>query len=118
MANPDYMAAIGRGVKRKAGRPVTVMPSKSEVVRTYVKGGLSLRDAAAELGCGKDTLARALKAYGIKAHRRVRPSRLAVYGMAELRRRVKAEGVRPAARRLGVSGAGLLDYMRRHSVNK
>jgi transposase len=49
------------------------MPSKAEVVRTYVRRGLSLRQAAAELGCSKDTAARVLQAYGLERRPRVRP---------------------------------------------
>jgi transposase-like protein len=100
------------------GRPVGPRPARADLVRLYVKKGLSLRATAEALGVSKEAVGRGLVEYGIKPHRRVRPSRLAVYGRADLRRRVKVDGLRATARALGVSGPTLLEFMRRRASKK
>lgn len=100
---------------RRRGRPRGPRPGRAALAGLYVDKGLSLRATAEALGVSKDAVGRALADYKIKPHRRIRPSRLSVYRMAELRRRVKEDGLRATARALGVSGPTLLEYMRKHT---
>ena len=100
------------------GRPVGPRPSKAVLKGLYVEQGLSLRATAKALGVSKEAVLKGLAESGIKPHRRVKPSRLAVYGITELRRRVQTDGLRATARALDVSPPTLLDFIRRHGSNK
>jgi len=104
----------GAEPRPRPGRPQGPRPARAELVRLYVNNGLSLRAAAEALGVSKEAVGRGLTEYQIKPHRRVRPSKLAVYGIGELRRYVKTDGLRVTARTLGVSAPTLLEYLSRH----
>jgi transposase-like protein len=101
------------------GRPaVGPAPKRPDLVRLYVKAGLSVRATARALNCSKDAVFKALSDYEIKTRPNVRASRLSPYGMAELRRRVKKDGLRATARALDVNPATLLEYIERHGRRK
>jgi len=103
----------------KRGRPsIGPAPTKAELIELYQRQGLSLRAAAEILGTSKEAVWRGLIEHGIRARKNTKSSRLAVYGLGELRRRVKADGLRPTARALNVSAPALLDYLRRHKPKK
>ncbi len=102
-------------VKPKRGRPaIGPRPAKAELVRLYVRGRLSLRDAAAALGCSKDIARAALIDYGIKPRpRTTKRGSLSDIPLELLEANIKAEGLRAHARTLGVSAAALLKHIRR-----
>jgi hypothetical protein len=111
MPRIKYKEAIGLEVKR--GRPPAgPAPSKADLVKLYVKEERSVRDVAAALGCSKDMVARALKAYRIKARTNVKRSGLREYSLAELESGVKRSGIRGLARELGIDESTL-----RHHLN-
>jgi len=60
-------------VQERRGRPAGPRPSKADLVRLYVKGGLSLRETADKLGMKKDRVRRALLAYGLERRPHVTP---------------------------------------------
>ena len=107
-------------VQERRGRPAGPRPTKADLLRLYVTAGLSIRATARALNISKDAVARALAAYHIKRRPQTRAhtSRLAVYPLADLRRRVKDYGLRATARVLGVSAPGLLAYLRRYAGEK
>lgn len=113
MARIRYKEAAGLEVKR--GRPAGPRPDRAALVELYQDKGLSLRATASALGVSKDAVWRGLDKHRIKPHKRLKPSRLAVYPLEVLQRRVKADGLRATARTLGVSAPTLLEYMRRRS---
>ena len=65
------LARLPTGERR--GRPAGPRPSKADLVRLYVKGGLSLRETADKLGMKKDRVRRALLAYGLERRPHVTP---------------------------------------------
>ena len=97
MGRIKYQEAAGLEVKRRRP-PLSPAPSKAELVKLYVREGRSVRDVAAALGCSKDAVHKALREYGIRPRPKRRTSRLAVYGVAEFRRRIKQDGLRVTAR--------------------
>jgi len=114
---PAYLRAVGKKVKR--GRPsIGETPSRAELVDAYQRQGLSIRAAAEVLGVSKDAVQRGLAEHGIKARGTSRPSRLAVYRLADLRRRIRRDGLRATARAVDVDPATLLEYLRRHGRKK
>jgi len=58
-------------------RPSGRAPSKQVLLRLYAEESKSIREIGEILNCSKDTVARALKAYEIKARTKVRRSGLA-----------------------------------------
>jgi transposase-like protein len=83
-------------------RPTGLMPSKEDLTRLYSKEGKSVRAVAQALGLSKDMIARALKAYKIKARSNARRSRLRTIPLAELEAAIRDKGIRGTARELGI----------------
>jgi transposase len=115
MGRIKYQEALGLEVKR--GRPRGQWPSKGKLLRVYVKDGLTIRETAARLGYPKDTIARALKSYGI--NRRPAgggPSRLSAIGLTA----VLAERGTQAkvASKFGVSVRTLRRFIRKVKRNR
>ena len=118
MTRPDYLAAAGLDKPKRGRPPLGPGPTRDELTRLYLGEGRSIRDAALILGCSKEAVHRALRAFGITSRPSTRTSRLAIHGVRELRRRVKVDGLRGAARTLGVAWATLRDYLKRHDKRK
>jgi transposase len=115
MGRIKYQEALGLEVKR--GRPRGQWPKKAELVRVYVKEGAPIREAAKRLGYPKDTIARALKSYGIKRRPAGgRPSRLSAIGLTA----VLAERGTQAkvASKFGVSVRTLRRFIRKVKRNQ
>ena len=111
MGRINYQEAAGLGVKR--GRPLAgPAPSKADLVKLYVKEERSVRDVATALGCSKDMVARALKAYRIEARTNAKRSGLMQYGAKALAILVKEKGIRGTARKLGVNPSTSSRFMR------
>lgn len=108
----DYMAMIGKGVKRGRGRPPGPRPSKARLVRLYVKERHSLRETADALHISKDIIARALAEYGIARRSATRRSRLADFSMRELRAGIREQGLRGFSRTLGVDPGTITYHIR------
>ena len=99
--------------ERWLGRPPSgKAPSKRDLVRLYVNEGKAIREVAEALGCSKDMVARALKAYGIEARTKVRRSRLEKYDREALESTVRAKGIRGTALELGVNASTLNRFLR------
>ena len=104
---------------RGRGRPsIGETPTRAELVELYQRQGLSLRAAAEVLGTSKEAILRGLRENGIETRPASKPSRLAAYGPVELRRRIKADGLRATARALGLDPKALTGYLRRHNAKK
>jgi transposase-like protein len=103
MARIKYQEAAGLEVKR--GRPLAgPTPSKTDLVKLYVKEAKSVRVVAATLGSSKDAIHRALKKYRIKARTNARRgSALLQYPLSDMKAAVKEKGIRGYARELGIS---------------
>ncbi len=115
MGGIKYLEAIGRKAKR--GRPAAgPAPAKADLIRLYVREGQSVRDTADALGCTKDAVFRALRAYGIPARTRVRRSRLQQIPPAVLKAAVQKKGIRGAALDLGIGEEAVRRYMKRAGV--
>jgi transposase len=88
----------------KRGRPpVGPAPSKADLIKLYVKGGMSVRDVAAALGCSKDMVHRELKKYMVAIRPPVKRSRLRKLEPATLFADIAEKGVKGAAANSGVS---------------
>ena len=99
--------------ERWLGRPPSgKAPSNRDLVRLYVNEGKAIREVAEALGCSKDMVARALKAYGIEARTNAKRSGLIQYGAKVLETLVKEKGIRGTAKELGVSPSTLSRFMR------
>lgn len=60
MARIKYKEAAGIEVKR--GRPLAgPAPPKTDLVKLYIREGMSVREVAAALGCSKDIVYRSLR---------------------------------------------------------
>ena len=96
------------------GRPRKQRPGKREIERLYVKEKRSVRETAAQLGCSKDIVYRALKEYGIKLRPGIwhRESKLQTHSLKDLRAAVKRQGTRATARDLGVCEGTLRHYLK------
>lgn len=106
MARIKYQEAAGLEVKR--GRPpLGPAPSKADLVRLYIKEGLSVRDVAAKLGCSKDMVYRALKQFGIDARPNANRSKLRTIPFRILKADIRKKGIRGTARNLKVDEATL-----------
>lgn len=111
MARIKYQEAAGLEVKR--GRPATgPAPAKGQLIKLYVKGGMSVREVAAVLGCSKDMVHRALRNYGIAMRPPTRRSSLLKYSFSDLKAAVKAKGNRGAARDLGIDEGTLRHHLK------
>lgn len=99
--------------KARVGRPPSgIAPPKKVLFQLYDEERKSIREIGEILGCSKDMVARALKAYGIEARTRVRRSGLAKYKREALEATVREKGVRGTARELGVNASTLSRYLR------
>lgn len=115
MARIKYQEAAGLEVKR--GRPRGRWPKKADLVHVYVKDGLAIRKTAERLGYPKDTIARALKSYGIERRPAGgRPPRLSAIGLTA----VLAERGTQAkvASKFGVSVRTLRRFIRKVKRNQ
>ena len=111
MPGIKYQEAIGLEVKR--GRPPAgPAPSKADLIKLYVKEERSVRDVAAALGCSKDMVHRAMKAYGINARPNASRSRLRTISLLDLEAAIREKGLRGAARDLGVDHSTLRHHLR------
>ena len=71
--------------KIKLSRPLSGRtPSKKVLLHLYAKEGKSIREIGETLNCTKDMIARALKAYGIKARTNASRSRLRTIELSTL----------------------------------
>lgn len=111
MARIRYQEAIGLKVKR--GRPPAgPAPAKGQLIKLYVKGGMSVRDVAAALDCSKDMVHRALRKYGIEIRSNASRSRLRTISLRELEANVNEKGVRGYARELGIDKGTLRHHLK------
>jgi len=111
MPRIKYQEVLGLEVKR--GRPpVGPAPSKEDLVRLYVREGMSVRDVAAALGCSKDAVHRGLRTYRIKTRTSARRSKLRDIDVAVLETGIKENGVRGYARELGVHENTLRNFLK------
>ena len=106
----DYLAAIGKRIKRGRGRPPGPRQAKASLIRLYLDEGSSLRATAAALGITKDTARRALKAAGIERRSCVKRSRLRAYSLDTIEKAIQADGLKSTAAALGVSLRALQYY--------
>ena len=112
MARIKYKEAVGLDVKK--GRPsVGKKPNKEKLEKLYIEESKSIRDIAEILACSKDMIYRALLEYGIKTRGHTRESRLSKYSLKNLHEIVSKEGLRGAARNLGVGYTTLRAYLER-----
>lgn len=106
----------GRGPKTRrarAGRPPSGRaPSKKVLTRLYTEEGKSVREIGEALNCSKDMVARALKAYGIKARANASRSGLRTLELATLEEGVREKGIRGFARELGVTEGTLRHHLK------
>lgn len=103
----------------KAGRPRLERPSRAALVALYVRGRLSLRDTAATLAIGKDTVAAALAEYGIaRRPRTTKRGQLDDIPLELLEANIRAEGLKAHARTLGVPTSTLAYHVRRQRRQK
>jgi len=111
MARIKYEEAIGREVKR--GRPPAGPgPSKSDLIKFYVKEERSVRDVAEVLGCTKDAVHRALKGYKIEARSKARRSTLRTIPIEDLEAAIREKGIRGTARELGIDEGTVRHYLK------
>ena len=111
MPRIKYREAIGLEVKR--GRPPAgPAPSKADLVKLYVKEERSVRDVAEALGCSKDMVARALKAYRIEARTNASRSRLRTISLQDLEAAILAKGISGTARDLRVDRSTLRHHLK------
>lgn len=112
-----YIKALGWEVKR--GRPpIGPTPSKSDLVKFYIKKGYAIRDIAAKLGCTKNAVYRGLKKYGIETRPPAKRSGLRTIPLEDLRAAVQEKGFSEAARDLGVDRGTLRYYIRKASLRR
>jgi len=115
MGRIKYQEALGLEVKR--GRPRGQWPKKADLVRVYVKEGAPIRETAKRLGYAKDTIARALKSYGIKRRPSGgRPSRLSAIGLTAVLAERGAQA--KVASKFGVSVRTLRRFIRKVKRNQ
>ena len=111
MARIKYKEAIDMKVGK--GRPaVGKRPDKKDLKRLYVKESKSIREAAEELRCSKDTVYRALQEYGIPIRTNKRRSKLEKYKLSELEKGIRAKSIREYARELGVDESTLRHHLK------
>jgi len=96
----------------KLGRPFKERPSRKDLVRLYVKEDRSIRDVAAQLGCSKDIVYRALKEYGVKLRPDTKRSALRTFDLKFLKREVREKGYRQTARELKINEWTLRAYLK------
>lgn len=104
------------GLKMKRVRPgrwIGPPPSKADLVRLYVRDGMSVRDVAAALGCSKDAVHRALKGYKIKARTPAKRSRLMKLDQERLFADLAEMGIDRTVKKWGIPRRTFLDYLAR-----
>ena len=108
-----YKKAIGQKVK--PGRPSKgCKPSKTELIKLYIKETKSIREIAEHLGCSKDMIHRSLEEYKIKRRPGYNRSKLRIYDLAYLKKEIKKNGYRALAIELGVD----VSTLRKHIKNR
>ena len=111
MARIKYQEAIGLKVKR--GRPpVGPAPSKTELVKLYVKEERSVRNVAAVLGTTKDAVLRGLRKFGIIARPNASRSRLRTIPLRDLEAAIRDKGIRGTARELGINEGAIRHHLK------
>ena len=115
MSGPNYMAVIGKGKAYVFGRPKGKRPTKAQLVRLYVKEGLSLRATGEALGLSKDVTRAALAEYRIKRRSGLRTAKLSMDDLAAILTE-RVEDHRPwkdIAKRHGVSTKTLERFIKK-----
>jgi hypothetical protein len=111
MARIKYQEVIGLEVKR--GRPPAgPSPSRTDLVKLYVKEERSVRDVAAALGCSKDAVHRGLKQYGIAARTNASRSKLRTIPLRDLKAAIRAKGIRETARNMGIDEGTIRHHLK------
>jgi len=117
MGRIKYQEAAGLEVKR--GRPpLGPAPTKDQLVELYVRGGRSVRDIAASLGCSKDMVHRKLKDFRIKVRTAVRRSRLLKLDQAALFADIAEMGVDRTALKWGIPERTMKSYLAKIRAKK
>ena len=80
--------------------------------RLYVREGRTIREIAAALGCSRDMVHRALREHGIEARPVARRSKLQDIPLQKIEAEIAAQGLRGAARALGVDHSTLAQHLR------
>jgi transposase len=114
MARLKYKEAAKLEVKR-GKPPIGKKPEKKDLQMLYIRELKSIREIAEILICSKDMVYRALQEYKIKIREksRTKESALSRYALSELEERVKKEGYRQAAKKLGIGSSTLYFYIKR-----
>jgi lambda repressor-like predicted transcriptional regulator len=107
------MLLITMMTEKKIGRPLSgKAPAKAELIQLYVKEGLSVRAIAEAAGCSKDIIHLTLKRYGIPARAKAKRSKLLAIRLQDIEAEVKTNGLRGAARALGVDHSTLRHHLK------
>ena len=112
MPRIKYKEAIGLEARRGKSA-IGMRPEKAELKKLYIKESKSIREIATIIGCSKDMVYRSLQESAIERRPHTKLSKLSKYSLEELQDIIAREGIRGAARSLGVGYTTLRLYMKR-----